>query len=429
MTSKLWQTFGAIRSLFEVHSPDLPGDGYVRDEAIRSLSIDAGTTMFGLSTSAAEVTLHGSHELDYSSDKPIRIDLSSYGRHLLAGPLGVSPDSIRYRFKGRIAGQTVTDNGLKHLTTKLTAQDWAAFISQIDHGGYAFPDDPSVWRLYENTFNRLNVPVTPPMEAWGSVWHWVKWPDNHTGSLLIPTSDVIGKYCADLGNLITISRDGTPRAWSHDHIIALAEQWRSVNPHPLQRSQVLKPVDWTRDVSIPIQLRWRQWQEIGSDQTIVVTFPPPNEIQHRVETIDMLHIWDIHNVAGETGLADIFRARSNRETRTRLAVEKVTIDVLALYRRNVGTDRALIGQILTMSHGDPVALGYDWPEPVNGVYFVQRIAHKITPDAWTVDLDLVHTLHVTGHPSPTDLAGETWATAYPSATVWDTPSTTWEDSP
>lgn len=431
-TSRLWRVLGATEPLFEIFSPDLPGTGILRDHDIHSISIDAGTTMAGLSTSAAEVSLRGNQELDYSSDKPVRIELSLYGRTLLAGPLGVSADSIRRRFDGRIAGQKITDKGENNLTTTLTAQDWAAFISQVEVGGFGYRDDPSVWRLYRSLFDYPNIAWVPAAQSWGSTWHWVKWDDPNIASKLIPTSDIIGKYAEDLGNLLSVSRDGTPRAWSHDHLVALADQWRDINPHPLQRSQVLKPVEWSRPVSIPIQLQWRQWQEIGSTNTILWTFPPPNDIAHKVEVIDMLHIWDIHATPepnSTTGLADVMGARVMRETRADLAVEKVTLDLLMLFERNQGTDRALVGQVLKMTHGDPIVLARDWPYPVNGVYFAKTIAHTITPRSWTVELALMPTMHVTGHATTSDLAGQTWDTAYPGTTSWDEPSTTWEESP
>lgn len=429
--SPLWQTFGADRALFEVYSPDLPGDGFIRDEQITSISVDAGTTMTGLSTSAAEVKLRGYHALDYSTDKPLRIDLSYYGRNLLAGLLGVPADLIRDRFRGRIAAQKVTDNGTSRLASTLTAQDWGAFISQLERGGYAQRDEPTVWRMYRSLFVHSGIPGATQLEAWGSTWHWIKWPEEeqHNPQLLIPTSDILGKYAADIGNLISVPRNGVPRAWSHDHLIALAEAWADHNPHPLQRAQVRKPVEWDRAVTIPIQQQWLQWNGVGATDQVVWTFPPPNNIVHRTEQVDLTHIWDINSSPGVTGMTDVMSARVARASADRLAVNKVTLDLLKLYRRDQGTDRDLVRQLLILNHGDPVALGWDWPAPVNGVYFAQRVAHHITPDTWTVDLDLAPARHVTGRPSPTDLAGQTWATGYPPATPWEAPTTTWEASP
>ncbi len=433
-TSKLWRTFGADQDLFEVYSPDFStADGYVRDGAIRSISIDAGTTMAGLSTAAAEVNFAQYQGLDYSSDKPITVALTQYGSELLAGTLGVSAGSIRDRFRGRIAGQTITDNGAAGLVDKITAQDWASFISQLDLGGIAEKADPSVWRSYRSVFGRAGVSEIVPLESWGSTWHWVKWPDEEpeasAPTIQLSTSDIFGKFCADLGNLVSISRDGTPRAWSHDHLQALGDNWQTISPHPLQRSQVLKPVEWTRTVSIPAQLNWLQWTGIGSSDVVAFTFPPPNGIAHRVDELDMRHIWDIHATPTTSGLKDVMWARVTREANIDPAVEKVRLDLLGLFQRNQGTDRALIGQVLKMTHGDPIVLGWDWPAPVSGVYFAQRIAHKITPDSWEVEIELVPTLHVTGWEPLPDLAGQTWETAYPRATTWDNTTTPWEESP
>src|SRR5699024_9191153 len=146
------------------------------------------------------------------------------------------------------------------------------------------------------------------------------------------------------------------------------------------------------------------------------------DIAHRIDELDMLHIWDIEATPDSTGLDRIMWARVNRATQTRPSVEKVTVDLLALFRRDQGTDRAMVGQLLTMTHGDPMTLGWDWPDLINGVYFAQRIAHKITLDSWTVTLELAPSLHVTGLAGSSDLAGQTWQTAYPSDTAWATPS-------
>lgn len=445
--SRLWRVIGATQPLFTVESP-LVATG-TDDHVITSLTIESGTTMAGMTTAAATVELatYGNYD---RADKSIKIKLTDHGAARLAALTGRPTAQITDRFTGRVAGKTITDNGDTKTTdfgytfrekqrTTLTAQDWPALISQIDAGGYAARSEPSVWRLFRSLFTQAGVPGMRELTAWGGVWHWVRFTQDEEAlqTKHITTADVIGKFAADLGILIRQVRDGQPMAWSHDHLITMAESWKTTNPDPLQRSQVIAPAEWTRPLAIPQQVRWEQHVAIGNHVTTpVFHFTPTDEFVTKTEAIDMTHIWDIKaknsaETGGPptTGLGDVMRARVAQANSTEARVEKVSVDVLGLLERNHGTDRNQIGNLLALNHGDPLALGYDWPAEVSGVYFAGKITHRITGNAWVIDLELTPARHVTGQGSPTAGPGRTWDTAYPAGRQWDTPSTTWETSP
>lgn len=428
-TSRLWRTLGLTGPLLTVTSPALQAD--LDDHSLSSLTIEAGTTMAGMSTAAATITAAGVHTLATTTDTAVNIDLTPHGAARLSALTGRTAAALTARFRGRFSGQKVTDTG-NVTTTTLTAQDWPALVSQLDKGAEANQSEPSVWTLYESLLNSTGIPeLYDKLVPWGSVWPWVRWAPDTPDPYLIGTSDVTGKFAADLGILIRQARDGVYTAWSHDHIRALADQWSAINPDPLQRSQVLKPVEWTRASTIPTRISWTQQLGIGDHNNTGSYMTGRTTLASKIDDVDMTHVWDI----GSTSLAPsedflaVMNARASRASEYSLTVETVTVDVLALLERNSGVDRPVIGQLLTMNHGDPIALGYDWPDEVAGVYFAARIIHRITPRSWRIELDLMPEAHVSGWKAAPDLTGRTWETAYPRPTPWDQPATTWETTP
>lgn len=430
MRSKLWRRLGATAPVFNVTSPHGTWD----DHSLTSMSLSLGSAMAGISTSTAEVEVRWEIGSAPSSDQTIKVTLTPYGETLLAGLTGQPADRLRARFSGRIAGQTVTDRGDDKIrTTKVDAQDYLALISQLDRGAMVVRDFPALSSLYRSLFFTANLPNVPELEQWGSKWHQVRFTPEEAGSnsKAISTGDVVGRYAADVGNLIRQRRNNQPQGIAHDHIVSMADDWRIWGEHPLQRAQVRAPVSWVQATTVPVSLSWDQWDAPGSTTQVTwtITVGDPGHVT-KGEHLDMTHIWVI---GGETGLHDAMTARVSAAAADWYRVEKVTVDILKLLRPDSegGTpvDRAQAGQLLVKEHGDVLTLGYDWPPNVAGVYFIKSLTETITPDSWLVDLDLLPANHVTGRPRPSDIAGSTWDTAYPQHITWDEPSTTWEDSP
>lgn len=437
MTTRLWRALGAAGPLFVVE--DGTSAAALDDRRIISISIEAGTTMAGLSTSGATVEVSGYHAyLPPSDNAQMTIRLTNHGMALLSSLTGKPASLLQNRFVGRLTAHDVTDTGdgdrATKLRTTLTAQDWASFVSQLDKGALVTKADPNLWSLYQAMFSRAAIPRRSTLTPWGSIWHWVRFTPEEDGidRKEISTGDILSRYTRDVGNFIRQDRDGAFAGWSHDHIRGLAEDWSDYHPDPLQRSQVLSPVTWRRAATIPKSIHWQQTTAIGDPGPGVgYSFQPDGDLITRAATLDMMHLWDVdwHTQSeGGSGYAESMRAIFYRERGTDLTLDAVTIDVLKL-AQGTPADRAQLGQLLTLSHGDPLAIGHDWPPEVRGVHFVQTISHKITRDQWTITLDLIPAAHVTGTAAGMDLAGRSWDTAYPQTTTWASPTTTWEDSP
>lgn len=430
--SRLWRVLGADQPVFQIETGWL---GPVDDHQIHSLTVDAGTTMAGMTTSSATVELSGHRAAPPVRDNRITIALTDYGADRLANLTGQWPEPIRSRFTGRPVQQTMAHNGPDTRTgspkgkrTTLTAQDWAAFILQLDRGGWASKSDPSVGKLYRSLWVNNSPWNEYTLQYWGSAWHWVKLLADDPSLKNHSADEVVGRYAADLGNLIRQDRNGQPTAWSHDHIVALGQSWKDMFPDPLQASQVLAPVEWSVPASYPTEVRYTYHPSIGATEISEGT-AAVGTIEgwlYKRDDVDMTHIYPM---GGHSGISRAMTARAHRESGAKYRIQSVTVDVLGLIRRNQGTDRAVVGYLLAMTHGDPWALGADWGT-AGGGYYVQRITHKITPGAWTVDLDLVHSLEVAGINTAINPTGRTWDTAYRS-TQWDNApdAYTWETTP
>lgn len=430
--SPLWQALGATAPLFSVTSSYLDP---MNDRQLAGITVDAGTTMAGFSTASATIDIAGYRPVRPLADQRVYVDLTDYGTELLSDLTGVWPDLIKRRFQGRTAQQTVRHIGPSNArkNTQIIASDWTSLITQLPQGAWAYRSNPGVDRLYGSLW-RNNSPVIPgtitpeyQLQLWGSAWHHVAMEDDVHTMVNVTGSEVAGKFTADIGNLVRMSKDGTPTAWSHDHIVSLAETWDDINPHPLQTHQVLAPAEWRIPATYPVEVSYTYRPALGSPSIGNASTSIGQTSNWLYKTLSV-ETDQVYPVGGLSGIAAAMRARAHRESGSRYRITSLEIDALALIRRNAGTDRAMIGQLLTLDHGDPMALSSDW-EQASGVYFVERIAHAVTPTSWTITLDLAHSLEVTGSMHGGAPRGRTWDTAYPVATTWDTPITPWETSP
>lgn len=420
--SRLWHILGASQACFQVVSS--PHNTVFHDDVIHKISMTRGTALRGLSKSAGSIDLKGTigHTPSDASQR-IRIELTAHARACLID-LGIPEKSSTYRrFLGRVAAQEITDNGdTRPATTTLSVQDWAALAVQVDQGGLVFRDTPSIHTLLESFLDRAGTPVT--IESWGSTWHWVDFPaDPDVTAINVPSSDVVGKYAADSGVLIRITRDGRGLIYSHDHMRHLAEEWQFYWPDTLLRSQVQRPISWAQPFTVSTEMSYSKQLTDGTIINGTVTVGNPGYTV-RAQHLDLTHIVEIG-----TGLGNTIAAQALENSPSEYRVETATIDVLALIERGTPADLAMASRLINAEHGECIALGWDWPPEVVGLNFIKSITETITPDAWTFQLDLVPTNHVTGLPVP-NVQGRTWNSAYPPQTKWSVPQTaTWATAP
>ena len=418
--SKLWRTLGATQSLFLVDSP-AHGSAFWYDDDVHEMSFTRGTTMRGLSTSGGRVTLRGKQpRLTTGTNQLIRARLTPYGMaRLTALGVPITTEADARRFYGRVAGQTIHDHGEDRYETVVDVQDYASLLSQIGKGSAVEDSARSTSILLERLISRADIPAGP-LTKWGSSWHHIT-GDAVGGWVLLSTEETITRL-ADAGVLVRTLKDGRIVAWSHDHIIEVADDWETYWPNTLLRAQVLSPVEWEQPPGITTQYDYTKINSAGQTVTGTVTIGSPG-FAARTGHLDLTGLREVG-----TGLNDVIVARASEGGPGLPRVRKVVVDILALLRRGRATDLDTVTQLLQANHGEALVLAHDWPIEVVGVSFVQTMTGTITPDTWRIELDLVPANHVTGRPIP-PVRGRTWDSAYPVATTWDaTPNDpTWDE--
>lgn len=416
----LWRALNATAPLFEFRSDK---HGTMNDDRIMEITIDHGTgAAAGLTTSSVAINVRGQLPATEDYTTGAAVTLSDYGANLVGALIGPPPAKIytghALRYAGRIAAQQVTDAGdgpsqAKRWTTRIELGDWLALATTIDAGAVASGDNPTPFDLYNSVITNAYIPLSG-VRALGSGWPRIDLEMFAT----VDTSTVWGKYAADLGVLVRTERESfQPSALSVVNRTALAAAWRDLVPVPLMRRHCLAAATWDQPVSYPVAVKWNAQR---SDRTPIggTAYSGSFTTQFAVEDVDLGDVFDLYNI-----LPTVMQARANRAAGG-WRLQTVTVDMLALLTSEVSADRLLAGQLLRLNVGDPLALSWDWPTGIAGVWFVSRMAERITPAAWTISLDLHPHSEICGVPSP-DVRGNTWDTAHRRTTAWDSVSGPW----
>lgn len=417
--SRLWRALGASAPLFQVRS--INHDETYDDTRLTSVTVNRGTTMRGFSGSAGSFTLAGPvPSLTTAREQRVFVELTAHGLDRIEAA-GLTRESDTYRrFHGRVTGQTTTDRGDTHTpTTVVDMQDWTSLAMSLDKGGRVHTDARGLSKLVESFYDRAGRGLIG--SQWGSSWMVAEWPDGNTEPYLVLSSSDVARYVADAGMLVRSTRMGDLTVFSHDHLVQTAETWADLWPDTLQRSQVLRPISWTQPDTTSTITTYKKINATGSLITGTVTIGDP-EYAVRVEDLDLTHIRE----QGD-GLNDVIIARASENGPDRPAPERVKVDLLGLIERGLPADLATVSQLINADQGDVIALAYDWPDPVVGVLFLRTMTETITPDEWSIELDLTPANLVTGRPVP-PVQGRTWHSAYPRVTTWQaTNPDRWDD--
>lgn len=422
--SRLHNVFGATASLFTVDSES--HNLILTDDDLHDISTTRGTSMRGASTSAGSFKAKGAlPPLSSSRSQELRIELTQHAVDRFAA-LGVTvPANGRRRFTGRAAGQATDEHSDTKRTTTVDFQDWLALAIQLDKGGMAYRTAPQLSNLLADFFVRAGFEFeVPNIETWGSSWPHYRFEDADPNGVLISSSDVVGKYAADVGIFIRSNRNARPIIYSHDHTVHLAEEWAFYWPDTLLRRQVLAPVQWVQPSAIPTSISYSKITSAGWEFGGTITVGGNRGYAIKAQDVDLTHV-----IEQGDGFYDFIRSLVLQDSPDRPRVENVTISLLALLERGDESDRALVRQLLLLEHGDVVTFGHDWPNGLASVYFAAQIKERITPNSWTFELGLIPANHVTGRLIP-PVSGRTWNSAYPAITQWDDPATaTWDTVP
>lgn len=418
----LWSALGAQNSLFYFYSEVHGGHG---DSVLSSITLNRGngSTVAGLSSATGTVVLNRELPSLPSRDLSCKVQLTLYGAELLGRLVGLDPALIQDRLTGRIAGQTITDNGRRRHTT-LELSDWLTMLPMLDYGASIARGDSLSALARANIFSS-RLPL-PELKQYGGAFHRPVIADPATDTLTVSTGDVWGKYWADLGHFAYTSRSGSPVIYSHNHRKVQGDNVRSSAPQPLLRSQVNKPVSWEQPITVPAQIAYTYLNPSNGQTNYDVVTIGESSYVTKAETLDLTYV---HVDAGVNGLRPAMIARAARQAADTYKVTNVSVDMLGLLRRLRRGDRGTIGQLLKLEIGDPLILSHDWPAEASGIYFAHGITETIARDTWRIDLQLTPYRHVTGAHPTADIAGETWDTRFAQITPWNTPTQTWEDTP
>ncbi|MDE9365481.1 hypothetical protein PZ938_07675 [Luteipulveratus sp. YIM 133132] len=435
MRSRMWRRLGATESLFYFYSAQ---HGAIRDDRLCSITLTRGSDVpVGLSNNLLSVKVRGALDSVGTDNTEAYLVLTDYAMGLLsprigAGPGGINAAPMSARWSGRIAGQTVTDTGTGRepvWSTEIAGTDWLSLLPALEgKATMTKTGDTQLLAMYRSLLANTGLRLAS-LDARGSLFHHLRWISTDPASKDFDSSTVLGHFLADLGYLMRTRRDSIPQVISTDYQASRQAGWKVWCPLPLQRSQCLAPVSWSQPVTLPRRLQYLNRdtanENVTYTSTITVGTPSTKLASWPTEVLDFRDVY----VYGS--LTDAMVARASRAASDRYIVRSVRVDVLALFESPDLADRQQLAQLLLLDAGDPITLGYDWPVYVRRVYFASRITETITPDGWTLDIDLTPGNHITGQHSPADLAGTTWDTAYPAGTTWDTPpaSKTWSTAP
>lgn len=389
----------------------------------------AGDGSAGLSTNTATVTVGGEAPPPRHDDS-LRVRLTDYGAALVADLAGnVTASQVQPRWFGRVGRQNVTDFGPARRETQIIAADWLTEVSRAAVAADTL-DYPTVPVLVADALTRAQlpagVPITLVLDPPGSLSDGLVW--NAALTMPVAWSDLTQTFLTDVGHCLYVRRDGSPAMTSLARLAERAAAWSADTSEPLTRRQSMSPTQWEQPTANPAVVKWTTLEPRPGGVTEV-----PHEfrigsgarpVQEDVIDLNAVEPFDYPSVT------EAMHARGHRAGSWAYTVPTVSVDVLRLLSSAVPGDRRQAGQLLTLEPFDPIALSYDWPDPVIGLHHVTSISETITRDRWDITLGLAPTLHVTGEPSPA-VPGRTWDTAYPRTTDWDTPpaTTTWANAP
>lgn len=394
--------------------------GPIYDDRLVEITVTRGGPVEGLVPATAEVRVAGPLPPIPQASQATNLTMTTPMLQWVGDRAGMNVERLRYRFVGRVAEQSVTDTSRGQLESRATCTDWAALVASINPPAAAYRADPTLGHLYADLWDSSGVP-TPAPTLLGEHRHRVVIGPDDPNPLPISTSDVWGLYAANIGTMIRTTRAGLPEAHALIYRRDAASTWQSTAPVPLQRTQVLSPVEWAMPAAVPtrVALRWRG--PTGQPQTTTLSVGDGSFTAATDERDTTM----IQPVDGGTAVVAAANAMVWRSAPGGYSVRSLTCDVLALLGSTARADRQQAVQLLALEAGDPIALGTDWPEHVGGMHYVTQITERVTPDSWTVELEIIPHYQVTGMPAD-PVRSYSWDTALPTTATWDDVRAPWD---
>lgn len=419
--SRLWRKLGLTGNLINVWSEDFP-DLNINDSNIKSITINRGSGTVGLQDHTIEINTSTNRGLITGS--PMHCDITQHGLNRLNTLTG-AVSSIKPRFYGRCGRQKIDDyggNDGSQWKTSFWGSKWQSQLANSDRVGNQISGQ-SVLYLMNHFLNRSDGTdptfkwMPKPVFASPSIDYGIMVNDYDLGEAKIPYSDFAGKYLSDPGYYVQNTRAGMDRVMTLEYRWNLAlerlETWL-----PLTRSQVLSPTAWGQPNEDFARNHATTWRESDGLKTSMVG-PDINDVRISVVEHDLSYI-EYSNNWQPRHLGYLSYGAERIDSGWRM--ESVDIDLLHLIDSPSIAHHRQANQLLSMEMGDPIFLSGDWYPALTGIHYAVGITEKITPDEWTISLDLEPSIAAVGEwtqPVP----ARTWESA---AFPWDEATWAWD---
>lgn len=383
------------------------------DDTIKSISISHGKdgTAGGLTPATCELETVGQLNVSFNRSMTVRMSSELASRIAAYNPR-VTASLIRDRFRGRVGSNTIRDRG-DHLNpeSRIQGSSWSALLSASKRK-VAIPANRQVQYQIRDFMNDPALGSRIPLDRPAEVSYDVTVGDEESATF----SDKFAKYSTDLGILLSQGRDGTVQLRSFTYRRADLER-RIITDYPVLRSEAISPAEWSQ----PLEMAGAQLVMETTDGD--VTWQLPSGVETGVVLGERRLDWK--HVYRRTNDYVYFLTAENLNTNAPIAgVRQITVDLIRLLTSDRVYDRHMAAQLLALNEGDPVFLGADWPGLIAAPYLAQGIDEKISPDEWSLTLNLEHSRNVLGYQdsdTPT-IPARVWDQA---RYAWDTETRTW----
>lgn len=300
----------------------------------------------------------------------------------------IAAASLIDRFTGRGASRTVEDRGPNDQTTTITGSNWASLLK-----GARRTITPVVGERTSDLLTRaLNHPsmgnrITTTFSTSADF-------DRVQGEVKPATiSEIVSKYGTDLGIHLQQERSGTieilPLTRRRALMLAQLEQYR----WPILRSEGISPASWaqpTEQADTQYVLEWATAN--GSEYSLPWPLPAGvTPFMLKEESVEWRH------VTRDSGNDELLMTALTITTNLpRTELDSLTIDLIYLLSSGNPYHQRIAAQLLALNEGDAVFLSRDWLPQIRGPYFAQEITETISPDEWTLTLNLSHARKVLG---------------------------------
>lgn len=326
--------------------------------------------------------------------------------------IGLQPAAAQ-RYTGRLATVETSDRG-KLQTTTLTAASW---LTQMGYSAKGTTPTAgwTITRVIQEALGMLD----------GSTPRGITPTIHGTFDRLAMTEErrllwrsVLDKYIEGQGIVVRETMDGRSQFMTLAYLNEYATT-RSQYAPPVGRHQAISPARWQQRNERPTQRHeYTITNETGGTATRVaeLTTGDTGEIRETVA-----HDW-AHIRADTLQTYHHAYALAWQTSTRQLRVPSVTVDLLLLLSSSSAYDRELAAYLLSMETYDPIGFTDDWPTQLRGWMLAVGITETITPDSWTLELELFPWNQVTGQYAPPRPDPRTWAQA---RGTWAAASGTW----